>query len=54
MILRILKLSNNISLKNVVTLITCIIKNDGKFYPQICSEKSLFAKRVRYPTRWWD
>ena len=29
------KLPDYITLKNVVILITCIIKDDGTFYPQI-------------------
>ena len=32
----------------------CVMKDDGKFKPQIFSEKTLFAKLVRSPTRWWD
>ena len=31
------------TLKNVVVLITCIIKYDGKFYPQIFLEEALVA-----------
>ena len=27
------KLPDNINLKNVVILMTCVIKHDGKFYP---------------------
>ena len=38
------KLPNNITLKNVVILMTCVIKDDGKFYPQIIFEKALFVK----------
>ena len=38
------KLPNNITLKNVVTLITCVIKDDGKFYPQIFLEEALYDK----------
>ena len=29
------KLQDHIFLKNIVILITCIIKDDGKFYPQL-------------------
>ena len=44
------ELPNNITLKNVMMLMTCVLK-DGKFYPQIFLEKALFAKYVRHPTR---
>ena len=37
------KLSVDFTLKNMVILITCIIKNDGKFYPQIFLEEVLVA-----------
>ena len=33
-----------ITLKSVVILITCVIKNDGKFYPQIFLERALYNK----------
>ena len=36
------KLQGYIALKNVVILITCIIKDDDKFYPQIFLEKTLY------------
>ena len=36
------KLSNYITLKNVVILITCVIKDDAKFYPQIFLEEALY------------
>ena len=36
------KLLNFITLKNVVILITYIIKDDGKFYPQIFLEGALY------------
>ena len=29
------KLSDNVTLKNVVMLITCVIKNDDNIYPQL-------------------
>ena len=29
------KLPDNITLRHVVILMTCVTKNDGKFYPQI-------------------
>ena len=35
------KLPDYITLKNVVILITYIIKDDGKFYPQIFLEEAL-------------
>ena len=38
------KLPNYITFKNVKTLITCVIKDDGKLYPQIFSEKTLYVK----------
>ena len=38
------KLPDYITLKNVVILITCIIKDDGTFYPQIFWEKALYDK----------
>ena len=38
------KLQNNIIIKNVVTLMTCAIKDDGKFYPRIFLEKAFFFK----------
>ena len=37
------KSSVDFTLKNMVILITCIIKNDGKFYPQIFLEEVLVA-----------
>ena len=36
------KLSNYITLKNVVILITCVIKEDAKFYPQIFLEEASY------------
>ena len=38
------KLPDYITLKNVVILITCIIKDDGTFYPQIFWEEALHDK----------
>ena len=29
------KLSNDITLKNIVILMTCVTKDDAKFYPQL-------------------
>ena len=37
------KLPDDITLKNVVILMTCIIKNYGKFYPQIFLEEAFFV-----------
>ena len=36
------KLSDYITLKNVVVLVTCIIKDDGKFYPKHFLEETLY------------
>ena len=38
------KFPDNISLKNFVLLITCVIKDDGEFYPQIFLEEALYQK----------
>ena len=38
------KFPDNISLKNFVLLITCVIKDDGEFYPQIFLEEELYQK----------
>lgn len=35
------KLPDDINLKDVMILMTCIIKDNGKFYPQIFLEKML-------------
>ena len=37
-------LINNITLKNVVILLTCVIKDDGNLYQQIFLEKTLYVK----------
>ena len=37
------KLPDHITIKNVVILITCVIKDNGKFYPQIFLEASSVA-----------
>ena len=37
------KLPNDITLKNVAILITCVINDDNKFYWQLFLEKSLFV-----------
>lgn len=34
------KFPDNITLKNAVILMTCVIKNDGKIYPQIFFEEA--------------
>ena len=36
------KLPNYIALKNAVILITCVIKDDSEFYPEICLEETLY------------
>ena len=36
------KLPDYITLKNVLILITCVIKNDAKFCPQIFLEDALY------------
>ena len=38
------ELPEDIALKNVLILMTCIIKDDGKFYPQMLLEEVLFVK----------
>ena len=38
------KLPDDITLKNAVILMTCVIKDDGKFYPQIFLEEALLVK----------
>ena len=38
------KMPSNITLKNAVILMACVMKDDGKFYPQIFSEKTLLVK----------
>ena len=38
------KLPNDKTFKNVVILMTCVIKDDCKFHSQIFSEKELFVK----------
>ena len=41
------KLPDDITLKNVVIFMTCVIKDNCKFYPQIFLEEVLFLKYVR-------
>ena len=38
------KLPDDITLKNVVILMTCVVKDDDKFYPQLLLEEILFLK----------
>ena len=38
------KLSDDITLKNVVILMACVIKDDDDFYPQIFLEEALYAE----------
>ena len=38
------KLTDYITLTNVVILITCVIKDNAKFYPKIYLEKALYNK----------
>ena len=41
------KFPDGITLKNVVILMTCVIKDDGKFYKQVFLEECLFNKYVK-------
>ena len=38
------KLPDDITLKNVVILMTCVIINDGIFYPEKVLEEALYVK----------
>ena len=38
------KLQNDITWKNVVILIACVIKDDNKLYPQLFLQKKIFSK----------
>ena len=38
------KLPVDITLKNIMILMTSVIKNGSKFYPQLFSEETLFLK----------
>ena len=38
------KLPDQISLKYFVILVTCTIKDAGKFYPELVSEEALYEK----------
>ena len=38
------KLPNYITLENVVIIMKCVMKDDGKFYPQIFLEEALFLE----------
>ena len=46
------KLPDDITLKNVVIFMTCVIKDNCKFYPQIFLEEVLFLKYVRKKQAW--
>ena len=35
------QLLDDITFKNVVILMTCVIKDDGKFYPQLFLERNI-------------
>ena len=35
------ELSDDINFKNIVILMTCVIKDDDKFYPQLFLEEAL-------------
>ena len=37
------KLPDDITMKNIVIIIICIIKDDGKFYPQIFLDEALLV-----------
>ena len=37
---------DDITLKNVETLATCVIKDDGRFYSQLFLEEALFLKKT--------
>ena len=37
------KLADEITLTNIVVLISCVKKDDGNFYPQIFSDEALVA-----------
>ena len=39
------KLPNDVTLQNAVILITCIIKNDDKCYPQLFLEEALYYEK---------
>ena len=41
------KLPDDITLKNVVTLIAFVVKDDGKLYPQIFLEEALYDEWKR-------
>ena len=38
------KFPDNVIVKNVVILMKCVIKDDGKFHPQLSFEEALFLK----------
>ena len=45
-------LPDDITLKNVLKLITWFIKDDDKFYPQLFSEEALVANIVKVSRGW--
>ena len=45
-------LPDDITLKNVLKLITWFIKDDNKFYPQLFSEEALVANIVKVSRGW--
>ena len=44
MILRYYKLPDYITLDVIVILITCVVKDDAKFYPQMILEEALHSE----------
>ena len=40
------KLPDDVTFKNVAILVTCISKDDGKFYPQLFLEEALIAWKI--------
>ena len=44
MILRYYKLPDYITLNVIVILITCVVKDDAKFYPQMILEEALYSE----------
>ena len=64
------KLADYVILKNVVILITCVIKGDAKFFPQIFLKETLYNEKAQrkalkkisekllpiawHTRRWWD
>ena len=46
------KLPDYITLKNLVTLITCVIQDGAKFYPKIFLEVALYNKKHLKKEEW--